>query len=415
MKKILLFILFVINQLGVGYSQETPYKNIAYSFVNQNADTLHFFGSSQTDFNNICKNLNQLILNGIGNLRLIHIGDSHIQADFFSGSMREHLQSFALGIKGSRGFIFPYNVASTNNPDNYKVKYTGKWQRCRNIQNLNGCELGIAGISVTTIDSNASIQIILNNKNYPHQDFNKVKIFHNLGDTVFQVKLIENQIIDGTYNPLGFTSFTTQNHFDTLNLFFQKTDSLQKNFALYGIELDNDDPGVIYSAVGINGAEISSFLKCNLLEAQLKILNPEWIIISLGTNDAYSKNFDKKSFENHYNQLIERIKHTLPNSFVLLTTPADSYRRKRYPNPDMMVAKQVIMDLANRNNCAVWDLHEVMGGYMSMKKWQIAGLATGDKVHFSKAGYDLQGDLLFNAFLKAYDRFIDNTYVVKHK
>jgi lysophospholipase L1-like esterase len=198
-------------------------------------------------------------------------------------------------------------------------------------------------------------------------------------------------------------------------LFFQKADSLQKNFTLYGIELDNDDPGVICSAVGINGAEISSFLKCNLLEAQLKILNPEWIIISLGTNDAYSKNFDKNSFENHYNQLIERIKHTLPNSFVLLTTPADSYRRKRYPNPDMMVAKQVIMDLANRNNCAVWDLHEVMGGYMSMKKWQIAGLAAGDKVHFSKAGYELQGDLLFNAFLKAYDRFIDNTYVVKHK
>ena len=184
---------------------------------------------------------------------------------------------------------------------------------------------------------------------------------------------------------------------------------------MYGIELDNDDPGVICSAVGINGAEVSSFLKCNLLEAQLKILNPEWIIISLGTNDAYSKNFDKNSFENHYNQLIERIKHALPNSFVLLTTPADSYRKKRYPNPDMMVAKQVIMDIANRNNCAVWDLHEVMGGYMSMKKWQAAGLAAGDKVHFSKAGYELQGDLLFNAFLKAYDRFIDKTYFEKHK
>ena len=158
MKKCLLFILFVINLLVVAYPQETPYKNIAYSFINQNADTLHFFGSAQTDFNNICKNINHLIINGSGNLRVLHIGDSHIQADFFSGSMREHLQSFALGIKGSRGFIFPYNVAATNNPDNYKVKYTGKWQHCRNIQNLNGCELGIAGISVTTTDSNASIQ-----------------------------------------------------------------------------------------------------------------------------------------------------------------------------------------------------------------------------------------------------------------
>jgi len=351
------------------YSQETPYKNITYSFINQQADTVHFFGNAQKDFNNVCKNLNLLIQKGKGQLRVLHIGDSHIQADFFSGRIRENLQSFALGIQGSRGFIFPYNVAATNNPDNYKVKYTGKWKHCRNIQNLNGCELGIAGISVTTVDSNASIQIILNNRNYPYQDFNKVKIFHNTGDTVFQVKLMEDQVINGKFNTLGYTAFTTEDHFDTLNIFFQKTDSLQTNFALYGIELDNDDPGLICSAVGINGAEVGSFLKCNLLESQLKILNPEWIIISLGTNEAYGKNFDRNSFENHYNQLIQRIKNALPQSFILLTTPADSYRKKRYPNPDMMVAKQVIMNIARQNNAAVWDLHEVMGGFKSIRKF----------------------------------------------
>ena len=407
MIKRLIFILFVSLFWVKVFSQETPYKNIGFPFVNQAADSLHFFGSAQSDFNAICNNLNQLILKGDRQLRVLHIGDSHIQADLFSGRIRENLQSFALGIQGSRGFIFPYNVAATNNPDNYKVKYTGKWQHCRNIQNLNGCELGIAGISVTTNDSNASIQIILNNKNYLHQDFNKVKIFHNNGDSVFKVKLMEDRLIDGVINSLGYTSFSTADHFDTLNLFFQKTDSLQKNFALYGIELDNDDPGLICSAVGVNGAEVSSFLKCNLLEAQLKILNPDWVIISLGTNDAYGKNFDKNLFGNNYNLLIQRIKKTLPHSFILLTTPADSYRKKRYPNPDMKIAQEVILDIARQNACAVWDLYEVMGGFTSMKRWQKAGLTANDRVHFSKPGYLLQGDLLFNAFLKAYDRFIE--------
>jgi lysophospholipase L1-like esterase len=270
------------------------------------------------------------------------------------------------------------------------------------------CELGIAGISVTTSDSASSIQIILNNKNYPHQDFNKVKIFHNTGDSVYQVKLLENQMIDGKSDDLGFTTFTTTAHFDTLNLFLQKTDSLQHNFTLYGIELDNDDPGVIYSAVGVNGAEINSFLKCSLLESQLKILNPDWIIISLGTNDAYGKNFDGLIFENNYNQLIKRIKNALPRSFILLTTPADSYRKKRYPNPDMTLAKNIILHIAKKNDCAAWDLYEIMGGFKSMKLWQNAGLSASDKVHCSKAGYVLQGDLLFNAILKAYDKFIDS-------
>ncbi len=407
MKKIIFFIVFIFVFSGILNAQETPYKNIAWSFINQPADTLHFFGDAVRDFDKVCKNLNQLILKGNKQLRVLHMGDSHIQADFFSGRIRELLQGFALGIQGSRGFIFPYNVAATNNPDNYKVKYTGKWTNNRNTQKQNGCDLGLAGISVTTTDSGASIQIILNNSSYPFQDFNKVKIFHNTGNSVFQVNLIENNIVAGTYNPLGYTYFTTDDHFDTLNLIFQKTDSLQTNFTLYGIELDNDDPGIIFSSVGINGAEVGSFLKCNLLEAQLKVLDPEWVIISLGTNEAYGKNFDKISFENHYNQLIQRIKTALPESFILLTTPADSYRKRRYPNPDMMVARKVIMDIAFQNGCAVWDLHDVMGGYKSIIKWQMAGLAAGDKIHFSKAGYSLQGDLLFNAFLKAYDQFIE--------
>ncbi|NVN94402.1 MAG: hypothetical protein HXX18_03855 [Bacteroidetes bacterium] len=407
MKKILLLIVFIIRFSGCVFPQETPYKTIAYSFINLDADTLHFFVNSQIDFNNICKKFNQIIVKGNSQLRILHIGDSHIQADFFSGRIRENLQTFALGIKGSRGFIFPYNVAATNNPDNYKVKYTGKWHACRNVQSVNGCSLGIAGISVTTADSNASIQIILNNRNYPHQDFNRIKIYHNSGDSVYLVKLMEKEIINGNYNSLGYTSFVTDSHFDTLNLFFEKADSLQTNFALYGIELDNDDPGVIYSAVGVNGAEVSSFLKCNLLESQLKILNPEWIIVSLGTNDAYGNSFDENVFESNYNQLIKKIKSTLPNSFVLLTTPADSYRKKRFPNPNMIVAKRLIYEIANHNSCAVWDLHEVMGAYKSIKKWQNAGLAANDKVHFSKSGYSLQGDLFFNAFLKAYDNFID--------
>ena len=67
-----------------------------------------------------------------------------------------------------------------------------------------------------------------------------------------------------------------------------------------------------------------------------------------------------------------------------------------------------IYKIAEKRNCAVWDLYEVMGGFTSMKLWLKAGLATNDKIHFSTNGYTLQGDLLFNAFLSAYDKNIDS-------
>lgn len=407
MKKLVLINLFILFGLHC-FSQDTPYKYINYTFVNQQFNKIQFFGSSETRFNEICKDLNQLITKGDGQIKILQIGDSHIQADYFSGQMRENLQSFALGIKGSRGFVFPYNVAQTNNPENYKVKYTGKWEHSRNITEKSNCELGIAGISVTTSDTNSSIKIILNNHNYSHQDFNKIRIYHSIGDSVFNIKLFEDELIDGVINRLGFSEFSTDNHFDTLDIILQKTDSLQKQFTLYGIELNNDDPGIIYSAVGINGAETSSFLKCNLLENQLQILDPKWIIISLGTNDAYGTGFDSNVFEINLSKLIERIQKALPEVFILLTTPPDSYRRKRYPNPNMAKAKEVINRIAAAKNCAVWNLYDIMGGFTSMKKWLNAGLAAGDRIHFSRAGYNLQGDLLFNAFLNAYDDFIDN-------
>ncbi len=407
MKKLLIINIFIFCGLQV-LAQDNPYKKINYNFINQQINQIQFFGKSKSDFRKICSDFNNLIVRGEGQIKILQIGDSHIQADYFSGQMRENLQSFALGIKGSRGFVFPYSVASTNNPENYRVKYTGKWEHCRNITEKSDCNLGIAGISVTTYDTNSSIVIILNPHNSPHQDFNNVKIYHSNGDTTFNVVISENEILQKININPDYSEFITENHFDTLTILFQKKDSLQKCFTLYGIEFNNDDPGVIYSAVGVNGAEVTSFLKCNLLESQLLTLMPKWIIISLGTNDAYTLNFNEDVFSNNLKTLIGKIQHALPEALILLTTPPDSYRKKRYPNPNMFKAKQIITKVAAEKNCAVWDLYEIMGAYTSMKKWANAGLAAGDKIHFSKAGYSLQGDLLFNAFLSAYDHIIDN-------
>lgn len=407
MRKVFLIIILIFVAF-YGYCQDTPYKAVNYSFINQDKNLIHFCGNSSEKFKKICLILNNLIVKGNGQLKILQIGDSHIQADYFSGKMRENMQSFAPGIKGNRGFIFPYRIAKTNNPENYKSKFTGNWHHKRNITENNNTDLGISGISVTTYDTNASVQIILNNHSFPHQDFNKVKIFQNSGDSIFDIFIEQNGILRGNYNNLGFTEFATDEHFDTLNIFFLKSDSNQKQFTIHGIELDNDDPGIIYSAVGINGAECNSFLKCNLLENHLQIINPEWIIISLGTNEAYSKNFSSTIFENNLDALICRIQNALPETFILLTTPPDSYRKRKKPNPNMQIASKTIYKIAEKRNCAVWDLYEVMGGFTSMKLWLKAGLAANDKIHFSTNGYALQGDLLFNAFLSAYDKNIDS-------
>ena len=49
-----------------------------------------------------------------------------------------------------------------------------------------------------------------------------------------------------------------------------------------------------------------------------------------------------------------------------------------------------------------WDLFDIMGGLESMKKWEEAGLARRDKIHFTDEGYAIIGDLLYNALMDKY-------------
>ena len=63
-------------------------------------------------------------------------------------------------------------------------------------------------------------------------------------------------------------------------------------FALNGLILSNDAPGIIYSGIVVNGAKCSDYNKFPLFFEQLPALQPDLIIISLGTNES----FDKQTF-----------------------------------------------------------------------------------------------------------------------
>ena len=56
---------------------------------------------------------------------------------------------------------------------------------------------------------------------------------------------------------------------------------------------------------------------------------------SIGINDAYESDFTRWSYEQNYNELIEKIQSTCPNVAIIFTTNNDSYklvRRRRYLN-----------------------------------------------------------------------------------
>lgn len=390
--------------------QDYPFQSEKYDFIRYEKNCFIYKGNSRENYDSLFKNFNILVRKGSGQIHIFHFGDSHIQADFFPGEMRKRIQDFFQNTVSGRGFVFPYNVAQTNNPPDYKSSSGVEWERCKNVSSKQNCNLGVAGISISTWQNPADLSIVFNNKDELSQSFNKIRIFYNIDEIQahFSLKAYNGQITEIHKVSEGFTELGINSYLTQLDLIIEKADSFQKPFTLYGISFENYDPGITYSSVGVNGADTRAFLKCKRFANELNAINPDWIIISLGTNDAYAKSFDENLFFLYYDSLLTVIRNVMPETPILLTTPGDSYRGNKYLNPNNEKAGKVIMQLADKHNAAVWDFFSIMGGLGSIDLWNRNGLTNTDRLHLNRIGYVLQGDLMFEAFVKAYDDFLNN-------
>lgn len=392
-----------------------PYVLPQYDFVNYSINRLDFPADSAY-MATLYEKMDKLIFEGVGKINIIHIGGSHVQADIVSGRLRERLATFFPGNKGSRGLIFPYKVAGTNNPGNYFVSYTGKWETCKNVTPKATCELGLTGMSITTKDTSSTISIALKKENYPAYDFNRIRIFHRADTNQFKIKLgwLDSTSYSVIYDyEKGITDIYLKTYLSELQIQFIKTSSNQWYYTMYGIQLENDDAGITYHAIGVNGAGTYSYLKCSLFEQHLAEIKPDLVILALGINDAAGSAFNPSTFELNYEKIIEKIHTASPGAAVIFITNNDSYRkvrRKYYVNNNATAVRERMYSLATKYNLAVWDFFNIMGGLGSMATWQKNSLAANDRVHFSTAGYKLMGDLLFNAILRSYENHMNAKY-----
>lgn len=356
----------------------------------------------------VFRKLERLVKRGDQQINIIQIGDSHIQADIFSERMRTQIQQFFPGGNGGRGFIFPYAMAHTNNPANYKVTYTGNWESCKCVQANKECNLGLSGITVTTSDSFSTISIRPASFSGVSYDYTKIRLFYGADDSAFALALanISPAGLMSTNRLPGMIEWNLASGINEVDITISRRAGEKKTFSLYGIALETRDPGIVYHATGVNGAEVVSYLRCNLLPLHLQALAPDLVVVSLGTNDAYTTNFDTTAFYDNYTKLLKEIQKENPGVPILLTTPGDCYMR-RAPNQNNIKAGEVIKKIADENGFAVWDFFNTMGGLGSVNKWFANGLTAKDKVHLTWNGYKLQGDLLFEAFINAFDNYLD--------
>lgn len=389
-------------------AQPNPYlyQINQYNFVRNDLNELHNFGNDNYS-QRFLQKLEKLVSTGEGRINVVQIGGSHIQAGMFSGQIRTRLQQMNGEMNAGWGFMFPYRMSRTNTPFGYYIRYTGDWQTCRNIETRKTCTLGVGGIAATTSSEKAELTVLLEKENSLDYRYNKVKIFYQASDSVYTI-FVDSVLVKNMVRTADYTEFELNSRIDSLNITIQKNAGKEGSFTLFGITTESAPNGFLYHSIGVNGAHVPAFLRCSLFEQQLAMLNPDLVILGLGINDAYGRKFSQAEFEANYAGLIAKIRRAAPETAIVFTTNNDSYLYRRYVNKNGAKVEESMMKLAKKHNAGVWNMYEVMGGMNSVVLWEKNNLAQRDKVHFTREGYLLLGDLFFNALMQNFEDYLSS-------
>lgn len=341
-------------------------------------------------------------------VKILQIGDSHLQFDLYTGYAREQMQHM-FGM-GGRGLVFPFTAARTHSAYDYRAYHDGIWEYTRNVLRDMSFDMGVCGATIHTKDTSAGFKFQFLYGNL-RSDFNSIKIFCKTGKKSFDLKIKTSGLDSFFYvsckdSTKNYVDVTLPKVGEGVEFYVNKTDSIQDFFECYGIQMQTPtDCGVLYNSAGINGAGFSSVLRETKFDQDIKELQPDLVIIDLGANDFTPYYIDTMSLGNDLKIIINKIKTNWPEACILVSNTQDMYRRKKNWISCPFFS-ELTRNVAMSNQCAFYDYFRVSGGNKSMLKWYSNGLAQRDKVHLTFRGYETKGELFYNAILNSYSYYL---------
>lgn len=352
-------------------------------------------------------------------IQIVHLGDSHVQAGFYSGEAMRLLQR-TFGNAG-RGWIAPYKLARDNEPTDYFITSSKvrNWSVGRCTRRTSDCAWGPGGIGIQADVSGVDFTISIAPNNGAGYEFNQVILYRNEGTLpmlpVGEDERVETVWAKAPYSPgVMVDTFKLPTKSGELQLYTAVQGRLTPaslssiRNCYYGFVLTNGQPGILYHSIGQNGAMFVNYTNEEYIR-QLSLLDPSLLIVTLGTNETFGANFSTSEFLLQVDRFVRLVKAYLPFTALVLSTPAESYRsvrgrrgkRSYKRNENIDLAARAIKEYAWREGVACFDLYGMTGGANSCEQWLASDHLGRDRIHFNVAGYQEQGKLLYKALLRS--------------
>lgn len=291
-------------------------------------------------------------------LTVLNIGDSWTHNySRYSGPLGLTLQDlFGDAGAGFTGFSWgfgsiPDAIGANKNFDPSTTYYTlqGAWTSAYNYtQSPDICaalssDIG-AYVDLTTTKEATHATLYANN--------NSAEIRYNFDDGAWT-----NLVLDGSDTFYTLTGMPVGTGFNL------KIELVSGSAELYGVDLHNDNDGVIIHKVGATGSQLAQWAtQSNTDEWKANTLNlaPNLVTILHGTNDQTT--YTKAQFKTNGQTLIDNLREILPLADILLIAPCENGRDLPILMSDYQDAFQ---ELAYENKCAFLNLQHVFGDEFS--------------------------------------------------
>jgi lysophospholipase L1-like esterase len=359
-----------------------------------NADT------TQPSLDNFLQKLYQLKTTNKGKIRIAYFGDSMIEGDLLTQTIRKALQK-TFGGKGV-GFV-PITSQVSQFRQTVWATYSPGWED-ENFRGRKATNLYLSGHLFKTKDA----WVQMKDQTVPK-------------DSV----VIEKSLLCGySGSPVSVTvndqsiKVNTSKFFSRIVLEKNKTTTLKLSvsndqFPVYGLSFESENGVIVdnFSFRGITGIELaamdSAFLKA------INETNPyDLIVFQYGVNLLFRPN--DKNF-NWYARamlpIIKKIKAGFPGCDFIVVSTADrafSYngQYKSAIGIDSLIKVQAM--LAQQTNSSFYNLYQTMGGKNSIVDWakHKPSLANKDYVHPNHRGAEILGNYFYTTIMNDYNKYV---------
>jgi hypothetical protein len=355
-------------------------------------------------------------------IRIMHYGDSQIEADHITSYIRHKLQTNFGGsgigltpivyinkIGASMSISFSDNLKryAINDPSAKGKQYGALCEYCRFVPEYerNSRLNRFAG----WINIKGSV-LPYNTAKY----YRRIRLFYGLNNKPLHATLLKDSInFEANLFPPTQSIQTMEWKFkhapEKITLKFNGEDSP----SIFGIALD-DTCGIAVDNIPMRGSKGLEFTRMNpvLLKEMYDKLDVKLLILEFGVNVVPEVKSNYYNYEKqYYNQLLtlKALTGNIPIIVMGLSDMSQNSNGTYVSFPNIEKIRDAQRNAAFKAGCVFWDTYQAMGGRNAMPSWVDTKppLAQKDYIHFSATGARVIAEMFYNTLMEDYKRFTE--------